>query len=128
MTLKHQTIAIIGAHNFGRALIGGLLHGGSVEANAIRATRRNRRLLKRMRVHFPGAYLSTDNVVAVESTSLVVVAVKPWNGLRVVDEIGPHLSSDALIVSVLAGIPTDAIAKTLPPGGAYNADYTDGRG
>ncbi len=114
MTLKQQTIAVIGAGNIGRALIGGLLRGGHVEANAIRATRRNRSMLKQMWSLFPGIHLLTDNIVAVENASLVVVAVKPQNGLRVFSEIGSHLSSDALIVSVLAGLTTDVIAKIMP--------------
>jgi pyrroline-5-carboxylate reductase len=109
--LTNQTIAVIGAGNIGRALIGGLLTGGYLEADQIRATRRNRSALDQLDTDFPGIRTSTDNISAVRDASIVVLATKPQVVRAVVEEIRDAVPGDALIVSVLAGITTAALQK-----------------
>jgi len=111
MTLKAQTIAVIGAGNIGRALIGGLVRGGHLPPENIRATRRHPSGLAELESSFPGVQCGTDNVAAVSGASLVVLAVKPANARAVVEEIRQSVTSNTLIVSVLAGPTTETIAK-----------------
>ena len=111
MAFKEQTVAVIGAGNIGRALIGGLLRGGHLGSTRIRATRRNPHLVDDLRTALPGIEASTDNVAAVTDATIIVLAVKPSNVRAVIREIRSHVTPDALIVSVLAGFTTDAIRK-----------------
>jgi pyrroline-5-carboxylate reductase len=106
-------IAVLGAGNIGRALIGGLVRGGHVEAGRIRATRRTEGALDDLGREFEGVQTSTENVRAVDGARIVVLAVKPAQAHVVMEEIRPGLAPDALIISVLAGITTDTIASTL---------------
>ena len=110
MTLATQVIAVIGAGNIGRALIGGLVRGGHVRAAQIRATRRQAGGIAALQADFPGMQCGSDNVAAVDGASLVVLATKPSNIHRVIVEIRDHIGPDTLVVSVLAGLTTEAIA------------------
>ena len=112
MVLSRQTVAIIGAGNIGRALIGGLLKGDYLGPEQIRATRRNTMALDNLQTAFPGIETGTDNVAAAGDASVVVLAIKPQNAGRVIEEIREHVRKDALIVSVLAGVTTEALQQS----------------
>ena len=109
MVLRRQTIAVIGAGNIGRALIGGLLKGNYVGEDQIRATRRNPMALGELEAAFPGIHTGTNNVDAVTDASVVVLAIKPQNVGEVIQEIRGEIREDALIVSALAGVTTEAL-------------------
>lgn len=120
----NQTIAIIGAGNIGRSLIGGLLSTHDIDPTRIRATRRSEASLELLREQFSGIRIGTDNRQAVKEATLIVLAVKPQNAAEVIAEIKDDVSSDALIISVLAGVTTEglksrferdlAIIRTMP--------------
>lgn len=107
--LTKQTIAIIGAGNIGRALIGGLIEGAYVQPHQVRATRRNPSALDTLLHSFPGIHIGTDNIAAVKAASVVVLAIKPQNVAKIVAEIREHVDADAMVISVLAGITTEAL-------------------
>jgi pyrroline-5-carboxylate reductase len=106
--LTDHTIAVIGAGNIGRALIGGLLKGNDLDPSQIRATRRDPTSLKEV---FPGIRSGSDNPAAVADATIVILAVKPQNASAVVEEIRGHVAPATLIVSVLAGITTDSLRR-----------------
>jgi len=108
--LNDHTIAIIGAGNIGRALIGGLLSGHDLDATQIRATRRTPGPLGEQ---FPAIRAGADNVAAVADATIVVLAVKPQNAPAVLAEIRDHVAPAALLVSVLAGVTTDSLQRAL---------------
>lgn len=116
--LAHQTIAIIGAGNIGRALIGGLLRRHELAPEQIRATRRNPTALEALRAEFPGIQATSNNLLAVRDATLVVLAVKPQNAREVIEEIRAHVQPEAMMLSVLAGLTTSTIerlfGRTLP--------------
>jgi len=116
VTLADQTFAVLGAGNIGRALIGGLLRGGEVAPGQVRATRRSAHALDELAAAFPGITTGTDNAEAVQGASVVVLAVKPRQSADVLAGLRGRLASDALLVSVLAGVTTETLAATL--GGA----------
>ena len=106
---KDQTITVIGAGNIGRALVGGLLRGYDVDPSRIRVTRRDPEALAELEEQFPGIRTSTDNAEAVRGASVVVLAIKPQSAREVIDQIREATDAEALVVSVLAGLTTDAL-------------------
>ena len=72
------------------------------------------------------------NVRAIDGARIVVVGVKPYMIADLMDEIAPHLSDDAIVVSIAAGIPLQqfearlgetAVIRSMP-----NTPSTVGRG
>ena len=113
MTLATQVIAVIGAGNIGRALVGGLVRGGHVPSENIRATRRRAAGIAALQSDFPGIQCGADNVAAVTGASLVVLAVKPFNARSVLEEVRSYIGESTLVVSVLAGLTTEALSDAL---------------
>ena len=111
--LSGQTVAVIGAGNIGRALIGGLLRGDDLQPDQIRATRRNPHALDELAAAFPGIGVGTDNAEAVDGASIVLLSVKPQGVAGVLGALRPRLSAETLVISVLAGVTTDAICEAL---------------
>ncbi len=109
--LSNQTVAIIGAGNIGRALIGGMFHAHEIDPSQIRATRRNATALNELQTQFPGIWTGTDNRAAVHGASVVVLAIKPQNAREVIQEIRAVVPDDALVISVLAGLTAAALQE-----------------
>ncbi len=109
--LSNHTIAVIGAGNIGRALIGGLLHGHELDPDQIRATRRDAHALEELQAQFPGIRTGADNTEAAHEATIIVLAIKPQNAAQVIEEIRPHVPAEAMVVSVLAGVTTDALQQ-----------------
>lgn len=107
--LSDETVAVIGAGNIGRALIGGMIRSARIAPEQVIATRRTESALERMQEEFHGLRISTDNVNAVRSATVVVLSIKPQSRSEVVTEIREHVSRDALVVSVLAGVTTERL-------------------
>ena len=108
-TLKDHQIAIVGAGNIGRALIGGLLKGHDIDPGRIRASRRSESALADLGEQFPGIKTTTDNQEAVRGATIIVLAVKPQVVLDIISEIKRVVTEDTLVISVLAGITTDTL-------------------
>lgn len=111
--LTNHTIAVIGAGNIGCALLGGLLRGGDITPDRIWATRRNAAALDEVEERFPGIKTGTDNIAAVENSSIVILAIKPQNAERVLEEITNSLRDGTIVISTLAGVTTESISETL---------------
>ena len=109
MTLNQQTLAILGAGNIGRALIGGLIQGNYIAAGKVCATRRRREALNQLKAQFPGLITFTNNAAAASAATVIVLSVKPANVAQVIEEIKGRIREDALVISVLAGLTTESI-------------------
>ncbi len=112
MNLNDQIVAVVGAGNIGRALIGGLLNAHEFDPAQIRATRRSSGSLLALRDMYPGIHTYTDNREAVTGATIVVLAVKPQYALHVVEEIREEIEPSALIISVLAGVTTESLCDS----------------
>ena len=111
--LRDQTLAVLGAGNIGRALVGGLLRGGDLAPERIRATRRTASGLDALRERLPGVHVTADNPEAVRGATVVLVTVKPQNAADLLDEVRAHVAPGTLVLSTLAGVTTRAIAEAL---------------
>lgn len=109
--LSNHKIAVIGAGNMGRAIIGGLLKGNDADAGQISASRRSERALKALEEQFPGIKTSSDNVETVKDATIIILAVKPQMVIKVIKEIKAAITEETLIISVLAGITTQTLQE-----------------
>jgi pyrroline-5-carboxylate reductase len=103
-------IAILGTGKMGEALLSGLLRAGQPPSAVIAAVRREDR----------GGELSarygtqvTDAASAAKAADTLVLAVKPQDMGRLLEEIAPVVPPGRLIISVAAGITTAFIERRL---------------
>lgn len=112
-SMSDRRVGFLGAGNMAEALIRGLLHSGMVTAAQIRASDvKDARLAELRATH--GIETTTDNEALVRWANVVVLAVKPQIVDRVLGAMAGGLSSDALVISIAAGVPIDAIEARLP--------------
>jgi pyrroline-5-carboxylate reductase len=112
--LAAHTIGFVGAGNMAEALIRGLVRGGHVTPGKIAASAPRRDRLEELAKHY-GIDVTTDNREVVARCGLVVLAVKPQIVGRVLAQIGDGLAGK-LVVSVCAGVGTEAIEEAVAPG------------
>lgn len=106
-------IAVIGTGKMGEALLSGLLRAGTPATELVAAVRdpeRGQALRERHGVQVG------DAVAATRAASTLILAVKPQDMNRLLDQIGPHVSTDQLVVSAAAGITTASIEERLTEG------------
>jgi pyrroline-5-carboxylate reductase len=104
-------IAILGTGKMGEALLSGLLRAGwpaSAVAAAVRREERAAELRERYGVQV------TDAASAAKMADTLVLAVKPQDMGRLLEEIAAGVPEDRLVVSVAAGITTAFIGRRLP--------------
>ena len=112
MPLTKSTIATIGSGVMAEAMIAGLLRGKQVPPNRIiashpRADRRSELISSY------GIGTVEDNASAVEKADVVVLAIKPQMLVKVGKEIAPALKRGKLVISIIAGATTKALANSL---------------
>jgi pyrroline-5-carboxylate reductase len=101
-------LAIIGCGNIGLSLLQGLLKDKTIPAGNITVTRRN--IDELAYLADSGVKLMSDNARAVQNSDLVVIAVKPYNILSILEEIKAHLNpANHILVSVTAGVSINEI-------------------
>ena len=109
-----KTIGFVGAGNMAEAMIRGLLRGGDFAAESVSASGPREERMRELREKY-SINATTDNKVPAAS-QIVVLSVKPQILSRVLDEIGGVVSSDALVISIAAGVPVAAIQARLASG------------
>ncbi|MFA6318068.1 MAG: NAD(P)-binding domain-containing protein, partial [Elusimicrobiota bacterium] len=110
--LSSKTIAIVGAGHMGSALIGGILRAKLVAPARVRAARRSEAALAGLHKRW-GVRTFTDNDKAIAGADIVILAVKPQAAAAVVRGLAPRIRSSQLVISLMAGITTETIAKLL---------------
>jgi pyrroline-5-carboxylate reductase len=103
-------VAIIGAGKMGEALLSGLLRSGSSPSSVIAAVRRQERATE-LQTRY-GVEV-TDAALAAKAAHTLVLAAKPQDMGRLLDEIAPVVPPGRLVISVAAGITTSFISGRL---------------
>lgn len=112
MTLQGRTIATIGSGMMAEAMIAGLLRGGQVRPEQIVASHpRSERRAELARTH--QVQVVASNVDAVAQADVIVLAIKPQMLTRVGAELTPAMRPGQLVISVLAGATSTALANAL---------------
>lgn len=107
-----QNIAILGGGNIGRAIAEGLVNFGGFRPSQIFITRRQAKTLRDLKKR--GFVTSSDNKLAVESCSTVIVAVQPGQLADLLNSIGPFLESKKqLVLSTVTGVSIRDIAASV---------------
>lgn len=120
MTAREQaemckTLGFVGGGQMAEALIKGLLSKellkpGRITASDLSEDRRNH-----LKESF-GINITSENKEAVTGSEIVILAVKPQVMSIVLEDIGPVVSSNHIVVSIAAGITIHSLEKRLPEG------------
>lgn len=103
-----DTIGFIGAGNMAEALIKGMLAAGLVPPQAIYASDIRDTQLKKIKKTC-GTKTCKDNTEVITRTGTILLAVKPQNMEEVLSEIAPLVTPEHLLISIAAGVTTQAI-------------------
>ncbi|MCF7816973.1 MAG: pyrroline-5-carboxylate reductase [Kiritimatiellales bacterium] len=106
-------ITFIGAGNMAEAIVAGIVGNTVVTVEDICVTDISKERLEHFESGF-GVLISSSNSVAVADADVVVLSVKPQVFPSVWPEIEAALKPDALVVSIMAGIPSTKIANGKP--------------
>jgi pyrroline-5-carboxylate reductase len=106
-------IGFIGTGNMAEALIRGLIRAGVAEPAQITGSEPRQERRDEMSQKYGIASVG-DNVQVAKGASVLVLSVKPQVMERVLEEIGPHIHANALVISIAAGIPLSVIEARLP--------------
>ena len=103
-------LVFIGAGQMAEAIVRGVLDAGLVTPDRVTMTDVRPQRLEQLRAL--GIRGEAANRAAVQHGDVIVLAVKPQDVTTVLADIGPHVTTDHLIVSIAAGVPI----KTLEAG------------
>jgi len=111
-TLHGSRIAVVGAGVIAEAMLSGLLSRGLVEASAVTCSHpreeRRRELQERH-----GVAAVAANAEAADGADVILLAVKPQMLKAVMPELKPVMRPGQLVISVIAGAGTHALAQGL---------------
>jgi pyrroline-5-carboxylate reductase len=110
--LTKRTIATVGSGVMAEAMIAGLLRGSLVDPDQIVASHPRRERRDQLAASY-GIRVVAANPDAVEGADVVLLAIKPQMLARVAREIGPHLRTGQLVLSIIAGATTAALTGLL---------------
>jgi pyrroline-5-carboxylate reductase len=113
MAADVHTIAVIGTGKIGELLVSGLLRAGW-PADRLLATARRPDRAAELRERY--GVRVVDALTAVGDADVLAIAVKPQDAAALLDEIGPKVPADKLLISLCAGLPTSFFARRLPEG------------
>jgi pyrroline-5-carboxylate reductase len=106
--MRKETIAILGTGNIGSSIAEGLLGSGRCEAKDIILTRRRIDLLSAYKQR--GFKVTSDNCQAVEKADIVILAVRPLQSAKLLEEISDVLGKGKnILVSVVTDIAIEDI-------------------
>ncbi|MGH2706833.1 MAG: pyrroline-5-carboxylate reductase family protein, partial [Actinomycetota bacterium] len=110
-----ETLAILGCGKIGEILVSGLLASGWRRPEEIVVTaRREERVAELVARH--GLRATRSNPEAAADARTLVISVKPQDMEALVSEIAEEVTTDHLIISIAAAIPTRFLEKRLVPG------------
>jgi pyrroline-5-carboxylate reductase len=107
-------IGLIGAGRMATALARGFVDANVVRAAAISASDPSDAARESFACEVPGATILNDNQAVAARANVVLLAVKPQQMTGALAEIRDVLSTDALVVSIAAGVTLERLATGLP--------------
>ena len=111
MTIDNLKISIIGGGNLGRSVAEGFLKAG-IPVTDLVVTRRRVHLLNDLAGK--GVKVVAENIEAVREADFVIIAVKPYQAVDVINEIRPALRPGQMVASLMTGISLVQLKELLP--------------
>ncbi len=113
--MKNSKIAIIGGGNLGAAIAEGLIKSEFVTPQNITITRRNVDALQHLKVL--GVNTTSNNKDAIQNSSVIIVALKPYNVKEVLEGLKENFdASKHIIISVVTGVLVKDLAAIVDRG------------
>lgn len=110
-TSGDRGIAMIGGGQMALALAEGFVKAGLLSAADITVFDPHAPARERLAVRVPGVRFAASGAEAAGAARLVMLAIKPQQAAAACAEIGPALTADAVVVSIVAGLSTAALAR-----------------
>ena len=110
--MKKERIAIIGCGNLGKAIANGLMDKQLVAPQQLTVTRRNTAVLTELVEK--GVVVTSDNAAAISSSDLIIVALKPYTILKVLEELRDQFDPNRhILVSLATGVSLNELQQAL---------------
>jgi pyrroline-5-carboxylate reductase len=103
-------LGLIGVGNMGTALLKGILSSNTLDKERIVIYDANEEIIKNRIEEFHVKSVNS-NTELVQQVKFIIIAVKPQNIDSVLEEIGPKLSEDQIVISIAAGVSLDYMKK-----------------
>ena len=113
--LKGKKLAIIGGGKMGAIIAQGLIARKIISAKDIIVTDIDKERLKFLKSSLK-LKVSHDNESAVKDADVIILAVKPQNMAKTLQEISAAVDKSKLVISIAAGITTKFVEKSLSKG------------
>jgi len=110
--LADNTIGILGAGNMGEALVAGLVKASITRPDHVIASDTSPDKLTHFRETY-GVRTTEDNLVLVEESDLVVLAIKPQVMGKVLEQCGKVFRREQVVISIAAGITTSYLESRI---------------
>lgn len=110
-----ETLGFVGGGQMAEALIKGLLSKKFLKPGQVKVSDPSEDRRNHLREAF-GINTTPENKEAIKGSEIIILAVKPQVMPVVIEDIGPVVSSNHLVVSIAAGITAHYIEKRLPEG------------
>ena len=108
-----RTVGVIGAGRMGEAVLSGLLRAGW-PAERLVATEPRAERAQELAERYGIRFLTGAESVA--AADVILIAVKPQEAARLLEQVGSAVTPGKLIVSICAGLSTSFFAARLPAG------------
>src|SRR5687767_14813034 len=113
--MREKKIAIIGGGNLGSAIAEGLIKSQFISPQHITVTKRNLESLQHLKLL--GVQTTSDNAVAIKSSEVIIVALKPYNVKEVLSTLKDNFdASHHIVISVVTGIYLKDLASIVDHG------------
>ena len=110
--MKSKKIGIIGCGNLGSSILNGLIANENISNNNIVATRTNLQVIDCYKD--AGVHLTSDNAQAVKESEILIVALKPFKILSVLDSLKTIIDPKKhIVVSLATGISIQELENVL---------------
>lgn len=110
--LRKYTVGMIGAGNMGEAMIRGMLRSEQTIPSRVIASNRNSSKLRHLKSIY-GIRTSQFNPTVVETSDILILAVKPQDMQTVCEEIRPYLRPRQVVISIAAGVTVKKLRRLL---------------
>lgn len=101
-------MAVVGCGNMASAIVGGLIEKGLIGPDQVIGADKDDERRKKL-AEISGIKEAASNAEVVDGADVILLAVKPQNAADVMTEIGPALTAEQLVISILAGTKTSFI-------------------